>query len=239
MSAETQSPSLSEENQLRLVLHLHNEGMFGVFEDPDDFITLKSKRVSPHYLDIRPGISDASTRELFANGMLDVAGIGSAYSFNGESRQKYDHIAGTPEAFTAYATTMADISSVNLLQPRVEQKDRGNKTPILGRFEVNDDVAVFDDVVTDGQTKIDTIYNLSEAGLRVAGYFVVMDRQEGGVPQVAEATGITITPALPVSQVVRMLRAEGELSVTQFDNVAEYLDQYGDPSTGEAMRSAL
>ena len=130
---------------------------------------------------------------------------------------------------------MADISGRSLLQPRVAKKQSGNKAPILGRYYEGDSVALFDDVVTDGKTKIDTINDLGTAGLDVAGYFVVMDRQEGGAPQVAEETDINIQSTLQVANVVRMLRAENVYSVTQFDNVKEYLEQHGDPDALELL----
>lgn len=212
---------LPEERQFEIAMHLHEQGMFGVHENPSDFITLKSGRVSPHYLNTRPGISSSETRQLIGSALLDLATI------NGDEGG-FDHIAGTPEAFTSYAATMADISGYSLLQPRVAKKDSGNKTPILGSFHEGDSVAIFDDVVTDGNTKIDSIAGLRDAGLSIAGYFVVMDRQEGGAPQVLEATGISIQSVLRVADMVRLLRAENVYSSTQFNNVKEYLEQYGD-----------
>ncbi|MDZ7786415.1 MAG: hypothetical protein U5L95_04820 [Candidatus Saccharibacteria bacterium] len=220
---------LPEERQFEIAMHLHNEGMFGVYEDPNDFITLKSERVSPHYLNLRPGIASTETRHIIARGMLDLASMDGS---------EFEHIVGTPEAFTSYATTMADISGTSLLQPRVAKKESGNKVPILGKFTPEDRVALFDDVVTDGRTKIDTISGLGAAGLNVTGYFVVMDRQEGGAPQVAEETGINIQSVLRVANVVRMLRAENVYSVTQFDNVREYLERYGDSDALESMGTA-
>jgi hypothetical protein len=64
---------LPEEDQLNLTLFLHDQGMFGIHEDPTDFITLKSKRVSPHYLDARKGISEYESRQLVANTFIDLA----------------------------------------------------------------------------------------------------------------------------------------------------------------------
>ncbi len=150
---------LPEENQFEVALHLHETGRFGIHENPDDFITLKSGRISPHYLDLRPGISSPDTRRIVGGGLLDLAEMG----------EDFLHIVGTPEAFTSYAASMADMSERSLLQPRVAQKQSGNKVPILGTYSDWDTVAVFDDVVTDGKTKVDTIEGLEAAGLIVAG----------------------------------------------------------------------
>ncbi len=230
--------ALPEDDQLKIAMHLHEEGMFGVHENPDNFITLKSGRISPHYLDMRPGISNVVTRGIIAKGLLDLAGIPIDSASGEHTEGQLDHIVGTPEAFTSYAATMADISGASLLQPRVAKKESGNKTPILGRFSPGDRVALFDDVVTDGRTKIDAIDGLKTAGLDVKGYFVVLDRQEGGVPQVFEETEILISSALRVSELVKMLRAENVYSATQFDNVKQYLEQHGDPDVVASMGSA-
>jgi orotate phosphoribosyltransferase len=230
---------LPEEDQLNLTLFLHDQGMFGIHEDPTDFITLKSKRVSPHYLDARKGISEYESRQLVANTFIDLAEIRVDPNRDKPLSAKYDHIAGTPEAVTSYIPSMADNYEISLLQPRVDiGKSSGNKSPILGRFNQGDRVAMFDDVVTDGKSKIDTIGGLATAGLVVADYFVLVDREEGGSPQVLAETGIEIIPALAVSSMALMLSAEGRISQTQFDNVSQYLAQYGDPSAKAALGTA-
>lgn len=220
---------IGTKEQLDLTIRLHRAGLFGVKEDPADYIPLKSERRSPHYLDIRPGLSDPGTRKKIANTMAVLVHKRAIQQGFENEFHAYDHYAGTPEAMTSYAALIADLAGMSLLQPRVDtQKASGNKTPILGWYKQGDKVAEIDDVVTDGESKITTIKSLGKAGLVVADYFVVVDRQEGGARQVFEETGVQITPALLVSNMVEMLRAEGEINQTQFDNVAEYLEQYGD-----------
>ncbi len=58
-------------------------------------------------------------------------------------------------------------------------------------------------MITDGGTKIETIATLGRAGLTVGDYFVVLDREEGGSKDVADATGIEITPALGLVATVK------------------------------------
>ena len=66
---------LPESDQLRFAMHPHQEAIFGVHEAPDNFITLKSGRVSPHYMDLRPGVSSLATRTMVATNMLSLANI--------------------------------------------------------------------------------------------------------------------------------------------------------------------
>lgn len=234
--AEHRELLLNPETQAELTIGLYREGLFGIRENPDDYITLKSKRLSPHYLDIRPGISNIATRDLVIGSMIDLANhrVDPKGLFAMETA--YDHVAGTPEAMTSYAAMLAYVTDMSLLQPRVDMaKQTGNTTPILGKYNKGDKVAEFDDVVTDGKSKIDTIKGLAQAGLEVVDYFVVVDREEGGAPQVKSETDLEITPALAVSSMIRILREESLISGTQFDNVVEYMQQYGDPSAKASL----
>lgn len=227
---------LGEEQQRQLAVELFNQGLFGVAKYPEEYVKLKSNRMSPHYLDIRPGISSYGTRQLVAGTMVALADrrlVARGFDY---FHDLYHHFAGTPEVMTSYAASLADVAKMSLLQPRVDtRKVTGNKTPILGRFKQGDQVAEFDDVVTDGDSKVMTIKTLGAAGLTVADYFVVVDREEGGVPQVLDATGVEITPALGVSSMVIMLCAEGLLKNRQFDNVRRYFEQYGEPHAQELL----
>jgi len=221
---------LPEEEQLELAIELHQTGMFGIVDNPDDFITLKSERRSPHYLNIRPGISSIHSRDLITGSMVNLMAERTLEDRKETPRWVYDHVVGTPEAMTSYAAMIATEAAMSLLQPRVDTKKvSGNKAPIVGEYTNGDIVAAFDDVITDGESKIQTIDQLSQSGLVVADYFVVLDREEGGVPQVKAETGLKVTPAIGVSSLVKILQAESMITQTQFDNVAKYMAEYGEP----------
>lgn len=220
---------LSEEAQSDFAVSLYRQGMFGIEEDPDNFRTLKSGRVSPHYLDMRPGISTYETRQEVAGYMVQLANLRAQEQGFENMQEAYDYLAGTPEAFTSYAASMADLAQMGVLQPRVDVlKASGNKTPILGAYQEGARVAEFDDVVTDGDSKVSTVKGFTTGRLVVADYFVVVDREEGGTPLVRDKVGIDMTAALTVSNMVTMLLAESEINQTRFDNVGEYIERYGE-----------
>jgi len=230
---------LTSDAQLDLGRAICRGGLFGIKDNPNDFIKLKSGRKSPHYFDIRPGISDIDLREDISYAMADLSIAKAITRGANEVNKIYDHYVGTPEAMTSYTALIADIYEMSLLQPRVDQdKKLGNKTPILGKYAKGDRVAAFDDVVTDGQSKIDMIGSLTASGLVVVDYFVTVDREEGGALQVYAETGIEVTPALAVSSLVTILRTENEITQTQYDNVAEYMSEYGDPEAQYLMNVA-
>ncbi|MFO0971549.1 MAG: hypothetical protein U0520_04370 [Candidatus Saccharimonadales bacterium] len=225
--------------QERLAMHLYEEGLFGIKENPDEFITLKSGRKSPHYFDIRQGLSCPDTRELVAEAMVALAlhrtGAADVYDL----ADHYEHFVGSPEAMTSYAASIADTAGMSLLQPRVNlSKVTGNKSPILGKYREGDRIAAFDDVITDGATKVETMGALGCNGLVVADYYVVLDRQEGGRAELQEAARLDVTPALGLATTVRILRANSALSQTQFDNVREYMERHGDPDAVTELLAA-
>ncbi len=227
---------LSEGQQLELTMQLHERGYFGIVEDEADYITLKSERRSPHYLDMRKGISFEPFREMLGDMMEDLAHARVPASGFDYAHEAYARVAGTPEAMTSYIPDISRAIGVPLVQPRVDLvKISGNKTPVLGEWNVGDNLAAVDDVVTDGKSKIDLINGLRGVGLRVLDYFVVLDREEGGAGEVQEATGIEIVPMLSLSNMVLTLSEVGAINGVQRSNVVEYLSEYGDPVAKEAL----
>lgn len=221
---------LPDRDREEFAMHLHAEGLIGINESPDDYIKLKSGRMSPHYFNVRPGISSYGTRMLIAGTMARLSLFKTDAPDYPSLTEHYDYFVGSPEAMTSYGASIADIAEMGVLQPRVNTaKVTGNKTPILGKFTEGERVAAFDDVITDGATKIETIGSLDSLGLSVEDYYVVLDREEGGAGDVEAATGMVVTPALGLANTVRILRTNGAITQTQFDNVAEYMAEYGDP----------
>lgn len=226
--ARNENLLLNERTQLGLTVDLYRGGAFGIEEDPANFRQLKSGRMSPHYFSARGVLSNVSLRSSIAYSMLDLIDAKVNRSNPaGHATQHYDYMVGSPEAMTSYGAIIAHIGKMALLQPRVDmKKTRGNKSPILGDYVPGSFVVAVDDVVTDGETKIDLVKSLTEQGLKVKDYFVVVDREEGGREDVREVVGIDIVPALGVVSMVEMLDAESMISQTQLDNVNEYFAEY-------------
>lgn len=209
-------------------------GLFGIEEDPAQFRELSSERRSPHYFDIRKGVSSFRMRKMVAN----LAGNLVKYQQSADEKpyKYYSHFVGVPEAMTVFTTTLADRERTSQLQIRAnKQKNRGNRSPILGEYTPGDRVALFEDAVTSGQSTIDEIDTVHAAGLVVEDVFVIVDRQEGGVDAIREHTGVDVIAGLAVANMVQFLRAEGEITQTQYDNVAEYLTQYGDDNARRTL----
>jgi len=87
------------------------------------------------------------------------------------------------------AVTLATAAALELELPfvivRNEAKEYGTANRIEGAYEHGDCVCLVEDVVTSGGAAIEAVDALREAGLRVSTAICVVDREEGGVDELA------------------------------------------------------
>jgi len=69
---------------------------------------------------------------------------------------------------------------------RKKQKDYGTGNRIEGELSAGESVVLIEDVVTTGQSAVDAVEALREAGAVVDRALIVVDRQEGGREHLAE-----------------------------------------------------
>ncbi|RNJ27434.1 orotate phosphoribosyltransferase [Halosegnis longus] len=69
---------------------------------------------------------------------------------------------------------------------RKKAKEYGTGNQIEGRFEDGEEVVVLEDIATTGQSAVDAVEALRDAGAVVNRVLVVVDREEGGRENLAE-----------------------------------------------------
>jgi orotate phosphoribosyltransferase len=88
------------------------------------------------------------------------------------------------------AVPLAAATSVASGQPyvivRKSAKEYGTGNRIEGEFEEGEEIVVLEDIATTGQSAIDAVEALREAGAVVDRVLVVVDRQEGAKENLAE-----------------------------------------------------
>jgi orotate phosphoribosyltransferase len=82
---------------------------------------------------------------------------------------------------------------------RKEAKEYGTANRIEGAFETGELVCLVEDVVTSGGAAIEAVEALREAGLRVQHAVCVVDREEGGVDELARVA-VRLEPLLRASE---------------------------------------
>jgi orotate phosphoribosyltransferase len=82
---------------------------------------------------------------------------------------------------------------------RKEPKDYGTANRVEGAFEPGECVCLVEDVVTSGGAAVAAVQALREAGLRVSTAVCVVDREEGGVDELARHA-VRLWPLLRASE---------------------------------------
>ena len=152
--------------------------------------TLKSRLISPIYIDLRLIITYPRL----------LAQVGSAY-LPLVAKLKFDRLAGLPYAAIPIATAVALQGNYPMIYPRKEAKTYGTKAEIEGAYRAGETAVVIDDLTTTGGSKFEAIEKLTGAGLIVKDVVVLVDRQSGAKEALAEA-GFALHPVLTISQLL-------------------------------------
>jgi orotate phosphoribosyltransferase len=94
-------------------------------------------------------------------------------------------LAGPELGAVALAAAASLQSGLPFLIVRKEAKGYGTAKQLEGVFEEGESVCLVEDVVTSGGAAIEAVEALRTAGLRVSNAVCVVDREEGGVDELA------------------------------------------------------
>jgi uridine monophosphate synthetase len=190
-----------------LVTGLHDLGavQFGEF-------TLKSGEKSPIYLDLRLLISRPATLRRVANTLQSFAG-----------KLTFDRIAGIPMSGLPIAVALSLAMDRPMIYARPEMKKHGTGREIEGECKAGETVLLIDDVISGGHSKAEAIAVLEGAGLKITDMLVVVDREMGGVKQMAER-GYTVHPVLTLSEILETLQRLGRIKKKQYKEIMAWLE---------------
>jgi uridine monophosphate synthetase len=174
-----------------------------------DFL-LKSGKHSPVYLDLRSIISHPKLLQTLASAMAD------------QLLPSVKRVCGVPYAALPLATAFSLQTGLPLLIKRKEAKGYGTKKTIEGEFAAGDEILLLEDVVTSGESLLETISELEKEGLKIAQIITVVDREQGGMQRLW-AAGYRAEALMSMSALLDLLHQEGKLEKVQYDAVMDYL----------------
>jgi uridine monophosphate synthetase len=192
-----------------LALSLHKFGIlqFGQF-------TLKSGIVAPFYIDLRMAQSHPEA----------LRSITAVYAAMIKELPQAVFLAGIPEAGIPIATAVGYETGRPLIQPRAKVKEHGLGKTIEGDWQPGDQVAIIDDLVTKGDSKIESIARFKAAKLDVVGFYLLFDREMGG-KQLVEKAGYKIEIAMTMTEAFTILLEAKAISQAQYDKMVSFMRQ--------------
>lgn len=185
-----------------LVLTLYDIGaiQFGRFR-------LHSGRESRIYIDLRVVVS-------YPHALRQVA---AAYRTVLETLS-FDLLAATPLAGLPIGTAICLDMNMPLIYPRKTAKSYGTGKDIEGRWSIGQTAVVIDDLITSGDSILQTIATLKAAGLRVTDAVVLIDREQGG-RHTMEQAGYGLHAVLTLPRLLDVLVEHQRLTDRQREDV--------------------
>jgi uridine monophosphate synthetase len=201
--------AVSDKTKRNVALSLHKYGIlqFGQF-------TLKSGIISPFYIDMR-------IVQSFPEALHSITAI---YAELLAELPKDIFLAGIPEAGIPLATAVGYETNRPLIQPRAKVKEHGKGKVIEGDWKAGDKVAIIDDLVTKGDSKIEAIEQFKSCDLDVVGFYLLLDREMGG-REIVEKAGYKVEIAMTITEVFAILRDAGKLNPERYDETIAFIKQ--------------
>ncbi|MBI4457231.1 MAG: orotate phosphoribosyltransferase [Acidobacteria bacterium] len=182
---------------------------------------LSSGNFTPLYINCRLLISYPGTRSVI---------VSFAQRLYHERQIAADCIAGGETAGIPFGAWLAERLDKPFVYVRKKKKEHGTGSRLEG--VPKGEVLLFEDLITDGGSKLSFIEAIREAGCMISRCLVLVDREQGGEASLARV-GVKLHSLVGISRCLETGRALSLLSSEALAQVKEYL---ADPSDWHRRR---
>jgi len=196
--------------QVGILLIKNNAIKFGDY-------TLASGKKSPYYIDLRLTISSPITMDWIGNALTRIV-------INEIGKDKIDKILGVPTAGVPFATVVSQKLAIPLIYYRQARKEHGVRKKIEGILDRNDRVLIIDDLITTGESVIESAEVVREQGGVVNELVVLLDREQGGKERL-RSSRIEPHVLFKISDAMEWLHTVGLIEDKIFDTVKRYIKE--------------
>ena len=195
--------------QVGILLIKYNAIKFG------DYILASGKK-SPYYIDLRQTISSPITMDWIANAFTRIV-------LNEIGRDKIDKILGVPTAGVPFATVVSQKLGIPLIYYRQARKEHGVRKKIEGILDRNDRVLIIDDLITTGESVIESAEVVRDQGGVVNELVVLLDREQGG-QQKLRSSRIEPHVLFRITDAITWLHSVGLIKDELFKTLMQYIE---------------
>ncbi len=196
--------------QVGILLIKNNAMKFG------DYILASGKK-SPYYIDLRQTISSPITMDWIANSLTRII-------LNEIGKEKIDRILGVPTAGVPFATVVSQKLGIPLIYYRQARKEHGVRKKIEGILERNDRVLVIDDLITTGESVIESAEVVRDQGGVVNELVVLLDREQGGKERLKTSL-VEPHVLFKISDAMTWLHDVGLIEDKVYNTVQKYIEE--------------
>lgn len=177
---------------------------------------IKSGAISPYYIDLARLLS--SPKEL-----VNIAQITAKLIKKLMKEEKIDKIASIALKGALISPSIAALVNLPCIIVRKKEKEYGAKGRVVGaEITKGDNIVFFDDVVSEGLSKIEGIQPIENRGAIIRHLIVVVDREQGGREKL-EQKGLNVHSLAKISEIVKILATSKRITSNQADKVLEYI----------------